>query len=153
MEKAMADLKDELRRMNGMPKVEPNSPPLSLTHRDDDALPNGPSYVKAMEINEANHLTGEPINLGGGSIPALVSAFAKGNDYSTKVKQVFGNNALLPIFGLDNESTTYPFVSLWGYQEASTRVAELRKVLPSDAECLEYVLEALSSCVQLLILL
>lgn len=134
MEKAMADLKDELRQMNGMPKIEPHSPPPSA---GDGLPPNGPSYVKAMEINEQNHLTGEPVNLGGGSIPALVNALGKGNDYSQKVKQVFGNSALLPIFGLDNESATYPFVSLWGYQEASTRVSELRKVLPSDAECLE----------------
>lgn len=134
----MADLKDELRQMNGMPKAEPHTPQMPLTSpHGGNQHPNGPSYVKAMEINEANHITGEPINLGGGSIPALVTALGKGNDYSCKVKQVFGNNALLPVFGLDNESTTYPFVSLWGYQEASTRVTELRKALPSDAECIE----------------
>ena len=91
-----------------------------------------------MEMDEHSELTGGTIHLGGGSVPALINALGKGDDYSKKVQQVFGNNTMLPVFGLDNESATYPFVSLWGHQEASTRVAELRKLLPNDAECTEY---------------
>ena len=104
--------------------------------------PSGPSYVKAMEMNENSQLTGHAIHLGGGSVPALINALGKGNDYSKKVQSVFGDSTMLPVFGLDNESATYPFVSLWGNQEASTRIAELRKLLPSDAECTEYVIRA-----------
>lgn len=154
MERNFSDLKDELRAISGgLPtngfsalqdgppnvKTEHNSassPSLSNADRNLHP-PNGPSFVKAMEINEHNQLTGDNVHLGGGSIPALINALGKGGEHSKKFKQVFGGSAMLPLFGMDNESATYPFVSLWGYQEAATRISELRKVLPSDAECLE----------------
>ena len=90
-----------------------------------------------MEMNEHSQLTGHDVHLGGGSIPSLINALGKGNDYSKKVQSAFCDSTMLPVFGMDNESATYPFVSLWGNQDAGARIADLRKLLPSDAECTE----------------
>jgi hypothetical protein len=47
--------------------------------------------------------------------------------------------SILPIFGLDNESATYPFVDLWGLPHGSyARLEGLCKLLPSNADCLQY---------------
>lgn len=88
-----------------------------------------------MEINEQNQMTGETVHLGGGSVPALIKALRAGN--TPAVQEVFGSN-VLPLFGLDNENATYPFVSLWGNPQGATgRIEELQKALPSDVDCLE----------------
>ncbi|KAL9092187.1 MAG: hypothetical protein Q9159_000946 [Coniocarpon cinnabarinum] len=141
VERALAELKDDLRSINGVPPYPPDSmppvPPPSGVAMHERDKPSGPSYVKAMEMSEHSQLTGHNVHLGGGSVPALINALAKGNDYSKKVQSAFGDKTMLPVLGLDNESATYPFVSLWGTQDATTRVADLRKVLPSDAECTE----------------
>ena len=141
VERALAELKDDLRQINGVPPYPPESVTQSLNVSvQEQNTPSGPGYVKAMEMQEHSQLTGDTIHLGGGSVPALINALGKGNDYSKKFQSVFGNTPLLPVFGLDNESATYPFVSLWGSQEASLRVADLRKILPNDAECTEYAI-------------
>jgi len=45
---------------------------------------------------------------------------------------------VLPLFGLDNESATYPFVDLWGLPHGSLqRAQELAKALPNDAQMLQ----------------
>lgn len=130
MEHAFAEFKEDMRKLcsaqsRGSISIDmPSNNKLII-----DAT--GPKYVRAMEVNEQSHLTGENIHLGGGSVPALVAALSKG-----KGKDLFGSS-VLPLFGLDNESATYPFVSLWGQQGALQRVIELAKVLPGDAECLE----------------
>lgn len=130
MERSFTELKDDLRRLCGAAKASPETPtsPGSIGRVSDMS---GPKYVKAMEVNEKSSLTGENVHLGGGSVPALVAALNKG-----KGNELFGSS-VLPLFGLDNESATYPFVSLWGHQGALPRVNELAKVLPGDAECLE----------------
>ena len=44
---------------------------------------------------------------------------------------------MLPLFGLNNESATYPFVDLWGLPQ-SVKVHELASALPSDSECMSF---------------
>lgn len=136
IERTLADLKSDLRRVSEGSQ-EPNgangsSPSPSIQVKDE---PDGPEYVRAMEISEQNQLTGESIHLGGGSVPALIKALrAAGN--SPAVQEVFGSN-VLPLFGLDNENATYPFISLWDNPKgAAGRIAELQKALPSDADCI-----------------
>lgn len=97
--------------------------------------PDGPGYVRAMEMNEPSQMTGEPVHLGGGSVPALIKALRDGN--TPAVQEVFGSN-VMGLFGLDNENATYPFISLWGNpQGAAGRIEELQKALPTDADCIE----------------
>jgi hypothetical protein len=51
--------------------------------------------------------------------------------------QEFLGKSVLPLFGLDNESATYPFVDLWGLPHGSLqRARELAKALPGDQQLL-----------------
>lgn len=52
--------------------------------------------------------------------------------------QEFLGKSVLPLFGLDNESATYPFVDLWGLPHGSLqRAQELAKALPNDTQTLQ----------------
>lgn len=60
----------------------------------------------------------------------------QGNAERSQIQEMLGKT-VLPIFGLDNESATYPFVDLWGLPHGSlTRAQELAKALPSDQQML-----------------
>lgn len=53
-----------------------------------------------------------------------------------QIQEMLGKT-VLPIFGLDNESATYPFVDLWGLPHGSiARVQEIAKALPGDSQML-----------------
>jgi hypothetical protein len=78
---------------------------------------------------------GETIYLGGSSVPAMVTALCNGRNED--VQQVLGKS-ILPVFGLDNDSATYPFVDLWGVPHGSApRIELLCKLIPSDSDCHE----------------
>jgi len=95
-------------------------------------------HVSSEGIHTCNELTGETVHLGGGSVPALVMALSRGNKDQPDVQELLGKS-ILPIFGLDNESATYPFVDLWGLPHGSmSRVAELCRALPSDSDILSF---------------
>ncbi|KAK3367382.1 hypothetical protein B0T24DRAFT_635715 [Lasiosphaeria ovina] len=64
------------------------------------------------------------------------------NESSASVSMVRDllDKSVLPIFTLDNDSTTYPFVDLWGLPHASpVRIEKLCAMLPSDSECLQHI--------------
>jgi hypothetical protein len=77
---------------------------------------------------------GEVVHVGAGSIPAMFYAMQMDQDGSEQNKvQDMLSKTVLPLFGLDNESATYPFVDLWGLPHGSrVRAQELAKALPSD---------------------
>ena len=139
----MMDLKDDLRQMDATPAAyspvsKKESPPPPAALRRTPALQHELSEsrdARPMDLNEHSNLTGEDVYLGGGSIPALIKSLAT-NGNRLHLQEVFGDN-MLPLFGLDNESATYPFISLWGYQGTPVRINELRKLIPTEAECLE----------------
>ena len=61
-----------------------------------------------------------------------------GNTDLTEAQEVLGKS-ILPMFGLDNESATYPFVDLWGLPHGSlARAQELAKALPTDSQSLSF---------------
>ena len=146
MERTLLELKDDMGRFNPGAVSDPpqvkreslgSSTPIDRTSYQNNN--SGPRDVRSMDLNEHSHLTGDDVYLGGGSIPALIKALTTGNNGNRiKFQEVFGDS-MLPLFGLDNESATYPFVSLWGYQGAAVRINELRKVLPGETESIEYV--------------
>lgn len=85
-------------------------------------------------------VTGEQVFLGANSVPAMAMALSQqpAND-SAMVRDLL-DKSVLPIFTLENDSTTYPFVDLWGLPHASpVRVEKLCSMLPSDSECLQYI--------------
>jgi hypothetical protein len=93
---------------------------------------------KSRDMHTAHPLTGETIFLGGNSVPAMALALSRSNE-SDAVRDLL-DKSILPIFTLDNESATYPFVDLWGLPHASSeRVEKLCALLPSDSECLQYL--------------
>ena len=54
-----------------------------------------------------------------------------------QIRELLGKD-VLPLFGLDNESATYPFVDLWGLPHGSlARAQELAKALPNDTQMLD----------------
>jgi hypothetical protein len=81
-------------------------------------------------------LTEEQIYIGGNSVPAMFMALSQEDRESNDAVRDLLSKSVLPIFGLDNESATYPFVDLWGIPHGSTRRVELLySVVPTDAEC------------------
>ena len=78
---------------------------------------------------------GDSVHLGSNSVPAMVIALGRGQ--SEQTVQDLISRSVLPLFGLDNESATYPFIDLWGLALGSAvRLQELCKLIPADADCL-----------------
>lgn len=95
-------------------------------------------HTSVNGIHARNDLTGQTVHLGGSSVPALVMALGQGNREQPSVQEFLGRS-ILPIFGLDNETATYPFVDLWGLAHGSlARAQELAKTIPSDSQCLSF---------------
>jgi hypothetical protein len=114
----------------------------------DDKLKVGPSisrenisrevHTGVVGIQASTGFEGEFVHLGNNSVPAMVIALGRGsNDQS--IQDIIGKS-VLPLFGLDNESATYPFVDLWGLPAGSaTRIEELCKLIPTDADCRQFL--------------
>jgi len=84
-------------------------------------------------------LMGETLFLGPNLAPAMAVAVSHLSGGSSAVRDLL-DKSILPIFTLENESATYPFVDLWGLAHASPeRIENLCSLLPSDAECLQYL--------------
>lgn len=67
---------------------------------------------------------------------ALSQGQAPSGAEQTQLQEFLGKS-VLPLFGLDNESATYPFVDLWGLPHGSLqRAKELARALPGDAQML-----------------
>jgi hypothetical protein len=98
------------------------------------------SHVRTQGIHTRNDITGQMIHIGPSSVPALVMALGRGDTHwAPGVQDLLGKKSMLPLFGLDNESATYPFVDLWGLPHGSiSRAHELANALPSDSECLGF---------------
>jgi hypothetical protein len=89
-------------------------------------------------INSAGH-QGEIVHFGGDSIPALLFGLGQEspetNDVQQPILQEYLGKNVLPLFGLDNESATYPFVDLWGLPHGSIeRAKKLANVLPLNSQ-------------------
>ena len=94
-------------------------------------------HMSMEGIHTRNKITGESVHIGGSSVPAMIMTLGRDTNGAT-AKEVLGKD-ILPLFGLDNESATYPFVDLWGLPHGSmTRVHELCKAIPNDSECLNF---------------
>jgi hypothetical protein len=121
--------------MNGYsPATAGNTPLASVAPIDSET-----SHVRTQGLHTRNDVTGQTIHVGPSSVPALVMAMGRGDTQWPGVQDLLGKRSMLPIFGLDNESATYPFVDLWGLPHASLpRANELANALPNDSECLSF---------------
>jgi hypothetical protein len=133
IENSLRHLRDDMAKLTsivmGSTRRQPLDPAVPVSDSEDDEESQG--------LHTSNAMTGEPVHLGGNSVPAMVLALGSGNR-EDDVQGLLGKS-ILPIFGLDNESATYPFVDLWGLPHGSyARLEGLCKLLPSNADCLQY---------------
>lgn len=105
----------------------------SVDEDEDDGLDNDISH----DIHTTSQLTGETVFLGGSSMPAAVAAALGQSEESDAVRNLLGG---MPIFTLENDSATYPFIDLWGLPHTSSaRIEQLCALLPTHSECLQYL--------------
>lgn len=89
-------------------------------------------------VHTKHPLTGDTIFLGANSVPAMALALTK-SDGGESIRDLLAKS-ILPIFALENENATYPFVDLWGLPHGSTeRIERLCELLPSDPDCFYYL--------------
>lgn len=147
VETALEDLRREI-RSNGnsstlrTPLLSGASSPTRIgSGRAEQARYNSAYHTRNTSIqgiHTKNDLTGQTVHLGGSSVPALVMALGQGPAGRASVQEIL-SKSILPIFGLDNETATYPFVDLWGLAHASLERAEqLAKAIPDDMQCLSF---------------
>ena len=138
-EQSLSDLRGDISRVatDAVSQVEEKTPPTESRSDKGNEDPLA-QHVNSQGIHAHNDLTGGITHLGGSSVPALVMALGRGPDGRPGVQELMGRS-ILPMFGLDNESATYPFVDLWGGNRSTwARVSELCKTIPNDMECLEF---------------
>ncbi|CAK1367299.1 hypothetical protein CB0940_10592 [Cercospora beticola] len=130
LENSIAELRREVRR---------NAGDNNGTHESDGTeSSNGHRVQTHTDIHglHTKNESGEIVHLGGGSVPAMLYALSSGQTPGAKEQQElqeFLGKSVLPMFGLDNESATYPFVDLWGLPHGSLqRARELARALPGD---------------------
>ncbi|EMC95612.1 hypothetical protein BAUCODRAFT_71670 [Baudoinia panamericana UAMH 10762] len=143
LESSLAELKREINR-NAHDRVAEDPRPDSTastgaSNLNGEASSQQPTHTDVHGIHTRND-AGEIVHLGGGSIPAMLYSLGQGQgqspDEKIKLQELLGKS-VLPLFGLDNESATYPFVDLWGLPHGSLqRAQELARALPNDAQCL-----------------
>lgn len=143
MEAQIADLRRDLRTSNSLRDRTPhisgrNSPSHSGNQHatwDDNPYTR---HASLHGIHTKNDLTGQTVHLGGQSVPALVMALGQGKREQPSIQEILGRS-ILPIFGLDNETATYPFIDLWDLAHGSQAKAEqLAKTIPTDSQCLSF---------------
>jgi len=127
LEEGLRDVRKELARRR--PPARPDGDNGSAA--SDDA-------GRAPDMHAAHRLTGETVFLGANSAPAVAMAISQqaGPDAARDLL----DRSILPIFTLENESATYPFVDLWGLPHASPeRIQKLCALLPSNADCFQHL--------------
>lgn len=137
----MAELRGSIKQL-GDSTPPRGSDPNAYPHFQDTG--HGPSngdpetsHVRTQGIHTTNDLTGETVHVGGSSVPALIMALGRGDHEVPGVQELLGKKSILPLFGLDNESATYPFVDLWGLPHGSIlKATEISGAIPSDQDCL-----------------
>lgn len=116
-----------------------SSPPTPAMN-DGCFVPNvNPASTTLPGFHTMNYLTGQTVHLGGSSVPALVMALGQGIRDKPALQDILGKS-ILPLFGLDNETATYPFVDLWSLANGwVAKAAQLAKTIPSDSQCLNFL--------------
>lgn len=144
VESTLEELRREIKGSATRPTQQNSgrSSPSSTTQKADTTQPwinnQFTRHTSVHGLHARNDLTGQTVHLGGSSVPALVMALGQGDREQPSVQEILGRS-ILPMFGLDNETATYPFVDLWGLAHGSlARAQELAKTIPTDSQCLSF---------------
>lgn len=76
------------------------------------------------------------VHLGSRSVLAYMMGLHASRSSRDAAKTLLEEN-ILPKLGLDNETTTFPFVDLWSTEASAFDVQGLVKALPNDSHCRE----------------
>jgi hypothetical protein len=137
VEQSLEELKNDVRHLVASyqyPSSGGKLPPVGGSAKD---LITNVEDLNAQGIHTDDDFTGQTVHLGANSVPAMVIALGRGS--GEEAMQELLGKSILPLFGLDNQSATYPFVDLWGLPYgSSSRIDDLCRLLPADAECLQY---------------
>ena len=76
------------------------------------------------------------MHLGSRSVLAYMMGLGRTKSSQEAAKTILEND-VLPKLGLDNESSTYPFVDLWSTRADSYDIGGLCRAIPDDALCRE----------------
>lgn len=76
------------------------------------------------------------MHLGSRSVLAYMMGLGRTRSSQEAAKTLLEED-ILPKLGLDNETSTYPFVDLWSTDASAWDVSALCRTLPDDAHCLE----------------
>lgn len=146
LESNIEDLRREIREQKATSKMRTpqiSSPSTPINHKStiDPVKAEGPipTSTTLPGFHTMNYSTGQTVHLGGSSVPALIMALGQGNRDQSVVQEII-RNSMLPLFGLDNETATYPFVDLWSLANGwQAKAIQLAKTLPADSQCLAYL--------------
>ena len=143
LENSIAELRRELSRTSAdRNRHDAQARPAAVANliNDDSHATKEATHYDTHGIHTHND-NGEIVHLGAGSVPAMLFALGQGQGQSPEERArlaEFLGKSVLPLFGLDNESATYPFVDLWGLPHGSLqRARELAKALPNDTQCVQ----------------
>jgi len=139
-EQALGVLKTTMTHLTAALQPKSPAPVCSPPSSPALALDGEQRHVRTQGVHTRHDMTGQTIHLGPSSVPALVMALGRGDTQAVPgVQDLLGKKSMLPLFGLDNETATYPFVDLWGLPHGSLqRAQELANALPTDTECLAF---------------
>ncbi|KAK4545157.1 hypothetical protein LTR36_003708 [Oleoguttula mirabilis] len=147
LEESIADLRRELSRNSSERLTQHERDASAGAHIlggapavGSEGRPRRPTHTDVHGIHTRND-AGEIVHFGGNSIPAMLYGLGQGQGQNQaerlQLQELMGKS-VLPLFGLDNESATYPFVDLWGLPHGSSqRAQELAKALPNDQQMLQ----------------
>jgi hypothetical protein len=76
------------------------------------------------------------MHLGSRSVLAYMMGSGRSKSSQEAARTLLENN-ILPKLGLDNETSTYPFVDLWSTDASAWDVSALCRTLPDDEHCQE----------------
>jgi hypothetical protein len=97
---------------------------------DDKADDSDPEGIHAPSGNLGT------MHLGSKSVLAYMIGLGRTKSSQEAAKTLLVED-VLPKLGLDNETSTYPFVDLWSTDASEWDVGALCRTLPSDAHCVE----------------
>jgi len=132
IENLLLEVREKTAANTQLRRSDPGTRSLVGTDEEGSVSDEGNPAILARRAFSSN-----AVYLGGNSVPAMVTALANEQNSDLEVQSLL-SKSVLPIFGLDNDSATYPFVDLWGIPHGSfQRIELLCKLLPgTDGECI-----------------
>ncbi|KAI9733023.1 MAG: hypothetical protein M1834_003568 [Cirrosporium novae-zelandiae] len=101
----------------------------------EDSQKNTTPHAMADGLLTYNNMSGQHVHLGSSSVAAFAMQL-RDNKQGKSAQDLLGSS-ILPVFGLEDSSATYPFINLWSpINDIRSGARQMREMLPNDSECL-----------------